>query len=72
MFLSQAISKYPQCINDLSFWLPSGGDDEYSENDFYDLVRSVGGDVIEQVQNFWLFRVGCHILSFEYTLLITI
>ena len=29
----------------MSFWLPEG----YNENDFYDLVRSVGGDVVEQV-----------------------
>jgi phenylalanyl-tRNA synthetase beta subunit len=45
----QSVSKYPQCINDLSFWLPSDSENEYSENDFYDLVRTVGGDVIEQV-----------------------
>ncbi|XP_022257670.1 probable phenylalanine--tRNA ligase, mitochondrial [Limulus polyphemus] len=38
-------SHYPQCINDISFWIP----EEYSSNDFYDLVRSVGGDIIEQV-----------------------
>lgn len=29
----------------MSFWIP----DDYNENDFYDLVRSVGGDVVEQV-----------------------
>jgi len=33
-------------INDISFWLPS---ETYSENDFYDLVRTVGGDLIEKV-----------------------
>lgn len=42
------ISQFPQCTNDLSFWLPENGD--YSSNDFYDLVRSVGGDLVEQVQ----------------------
>ncbi|KAK9886335.1 hypothetical protein WA026_015846 [Henosepilachna vigintioctopunctata] len=41
------ISQYPQCINDISFWLPN--DKEYCENDFYDLVRTIGGDRIEQV-----------------------
>ncbi|CAG9766544.1 unnamed protein product [Ceutorhynchus assimilis] len=41
------ISQFPQCINDLSFWLP---DDEFSSNDFYDLVRNEGGDLVEQVQ----------------------
>lgn len=29
----------------MSFWLP----DTYNENDFYDIVRSVGGDMVEQV-----------------------
>lgn len=41
------ISQYPQCINDISFWLPQN--EKYSSNDFYDLVRSIGGDIIEQV-----------------------
>lgn len=39
------VSTYPQCANDLSFWIPEG----FTENDFYDLVRSVGGDIVEQV-----------------------
>lgn len=42
----KAISAMPQCTNDISFWLP---EHEYSSNDFYDLVRNVGGDIIEQV-----------------------
>ena len=43
----------PQCINDISFWIPPAEDENstYSENDFYDLVRTVGGDLIEQVSN---------------------
>ncbi|TRY61214.1 hypothetical protein TCAL_10922, partial [Tigriopus californicus] len=44
----KAVSKYPQCINDISFWLPQEGS-EYSSNDFFDLVRSIGGDLVEQV-----------------------
>ena len=48
-FEFQSLSKYPPCVNNLSFWLPPGSAKEYSENDFYDLVRSVGGDIIEQV-----------------------
>ena len=46
------ISSYPQCINDMSFWLPSetGADSSFSPNDFYDIVRSVGGDIVEQVE----------------------
>lgn len=41
----QPVSQYPQCINDISFWLPEG----YEENDFYALVRDIGGNIIEQV-----------------------
>ncbi|XP_069687701.1 phenylalanine--tRNA ligase, mitochondrial isoform X2 [Periplaneta americana] len=40
-------SVYPQCINDISFWLPK--DSSYSSNDFYDLVRDIGGDIVEQI-----------------------
>ncbi len=51
----QEVSKFPQCANDISFWLPpgirsrDGNNSEFSSNDFYDLVRSVGGDLVEQV-----------------------
>uniref|UniRef100_A0A8D8S128 Phenylalanine--tRNA ligase, mitochondrial n=1 Tax=Cacopsylla melanoneura TaxID=428564 RepID=A0A8D8S128_9HEMI len=43
------VSVCPPCINDLSFWLPQGQESNYSVNDFYDLVRSVGGDMVEQI-----------------------
>lgn len=52
----KAISQYPQCSNDLSFWLPTGIEvDEggFVANDFYDLVRSVAGDMVEQVMVEW-------------------
>ncbi|XP_042897285.1 probable phenylalanine--tRNA ligase, mitochondrial [Parasteatoda tepidariorum] len=39
------VSKYPQCTNDISFWVPK----DYHPNDFYDIARSVGGEIIEQV-----------------------
>ncbi|XP_036438492.1 phenylalanine--tRNA ligase, mitochondrial [Colossoma macropomum] len=42
----QALSKYPPLFNDISFWLPTEG---YTDNDFYDLVRSIGGDLVEKV-----------------------
>nr|XP_033790655.1 phenylalanine--tRNA ligase, mitochondrial isoform X3 [Geotrypetes seraphini] len=45
----QPLSKYPPVINDISFWLPLEG---YSENDFYDLVRNIGGDLVEKVALF--------------------
>lgn len=44
----KTISQFPQCINDISFWLPENVD--FSSNDFYDLVRNEGGDLVEQVQ----------------------
>ena len=48
----KAVSKCPPCINDVSFWLPEDRHEDFSENDFYDLVRSIGGDLVEQVQLF--------------------
>ncbi|XP_034825925.1 probable phenylalanine--tRNA ligase, mitochondrial [Maniola hyperantus] len=45
------VSSYPQCTNDLSFWLPPTLTiDTFMSNDFYDLVRDIGGDVVEQVK----------------------
>lgn len=46
---NKAVSAYPQCKCDISFWLPENAL-AYSSNDFYDLVREVGGDLVEQVQ----------------------
>lgn len=46
------ISKYPSCANDLSFWVP----ENYSSNDFYDLARGIGGDLIEQIELFDVFK----------------
>lgn len=45
----KAVSQYPQCSNDISFWLPKAGSVPFSANDFYDLVRDVAGDIAEQV-----------------------
>ncbi|KAB0805188.1 hypothetical protein PPYR_02158 [Photinus pyralis] len=42
------ISQYPQCIHDISFWLPEE-DSLFCSNDFYDLVRNIAGDLAEQV-----------------------
>uniref|UniRef100_A0A0B7A5R8 Phenylalanine--tRNA ligase, mitochondrial n=1 Tax=Arion vulgaris TaxID=1028688 RepID=A0A0B7A5R8_9EUPU len=44
----KSVSKYPQCVNDISFWIP----ESFTSNDFYDLVRSVGGELVEQVSLF--------------------
>ena len=42
----QPFSKYLPRTNDMSFWLPETG---FSSNDFYDLVRSIGGDTVLKV-----------------------
>jgi len=42
----QQFSKYLPRTNDISFWLPETG---FSSNDFYDLVRSIGGDTVLKV-----------------------
>ncbi|XP_050424976.1 probable phenylalanine--tRNA ligase, mitochondrial [Adelges cooleyi] len=42
------VSIYPQCINDISFWLPK--DQSYCSNDFYELVGECGGPIVEQVK----------------------
>lgn len=49
-FQYKPISQCPQCINDLSFWLPQDNDKVFESNDFYDLCRSVTGELIEQVR----------------------
>ncbi|KAA0193775.1 hypothetical protein HAZT_HAZT006112 [Hyalella azteca] len=47
LYKYKRVSAYPQCTNDISFWLPSAA--TFDSNDFYDLVRQVGGDIVEQV-----------------------
>ena len=39
-------SKYPPCFKDISFWLP---ENSFHENDLYEQIRSVGGDIVEDV-----------------------
>ncbi|XP_014217449.1 probable phenylalanine--tRNA ligase, mitochondrial [Copidosoma floridanum] len=41
------VSVYPPCSNDISFWLPQ--EKTYCSNDFYDIVRDIGGDTVEQI-----------------------
>lgn len=42
------VSIYPQCSNDISFWLPQ--EKPFYSNDFYELVGEYGGSCIEQVK----------------------
>ncbi|BGP25222.1 Transcriptional regulator of nonfermentable carbon utilization [Rhodotorula toruloides] len=45
-------SKYPECYKDITFWVPAKGETvkEWHENDFMELVRDEGGDLVESVQ----------------------
>lgn len=42
------VSIYPQCKNDISFWLKDK-DNSYHSNDFYELAYNIGGDIVEQI-----------------------
>jgi phenylalanyl-tRNA synthetase alpha chain len=39
-------STHPNCYKDVAFWIP----ESYSPNDFYQLVRDHGGDLVEDVE----------------------
>ena len=52
----QPYSKYPPCYKDITFWLPNG-QDSFHVNDFNELVRDIGGDLIEEVR---LIDDFCH------------
>ncbi|KAJ1652308.1 phenylalanyl-tRNA synthetase alpha subunit, mitochondrial [Dispira simplex] len=41
-------SKYPPCLKDISFWLPTPA--SFHENDFMDVVRDVAQDLVEDVK----------------------
>lgn len=43
----QSYSKYPPSFRDVSFWLPEQG---LHNNDVFDLVRDVAGDLVETVE----------------------
>lgn len=42
----QEYSKYPACYKDITFWVP----EDYNENDFYQMIRNVAGDLVETVE----------------------
>ena len=52
-------SRYPACYKDISFWLPEAATD-FVENDFFEVVRLVGGDLVERVE---LMDRFCHPVS---------
>ena len=48
----KVFSKYPLCYKDLSFWLSPEQEKKYEENDLMELIRGLGGDLIEKVDMF--------------------
>ena len=44
----ESFSKYPSCYKDISFWINDG--EIFEENDFYEVLRNVAGDLIEKVE----------------------
>lgn len=44
-------SKYPLCYKDVSFWLPENKSSVHV-NDIYEIIREVGGDLVEKVHIF--------------------
>jgi hypothetical protein len=41
-------SKYPPCYKDVSFWVDK--EKGFNNNDFFEIVRNIGGDLVEQVR----------------------
>lgn len=39
-------SKYPACYKDIAFWVK----EDFSENDFHEIVRGVAGDLVENAE----------------------
>lgn len=52
----QPYSKFPPVFKDIAFWTSTtsynthNNNDEFVENDFFDLVRSVAGDLAERIE----------------------
>ena len=40
--------RYPPCYKDVSFWLPDDG--SFTENNLCEQVRSIAGDLVEEVK----------------------
>jgi phenylalanyl-tRNA synthetase alpha chain len=42
----EPFSRYPFCYKDISFWIP----ENFEVNDFYEVVREIGGNMVENVE----------------------
>lgn len=57
--------QYPPCFKDIAFWV----NDEFTENNFCELVRGEAGDLVEEVSLTCLTRsVTCFSVSLFLTL----
>lgn len=50
----KSFSRQPSCYKDVSFWLTN----KFSVNDFYEMVRTVGSDLVESVDRIDAFVKG--------------
>ena len=57
-------SKFPPCYKDITFWHPPGG---VHENDFMELVRGIGGDLVESVKLVRCAPSGCIVFLHEFS-----
>lgn len=48
-FSVKALSRHPAAIFDVSFWLPAADQSDMDTANVLDLIRSIGGDIVEQV-----------------------
>lgn len=49
-------SRFPKTSRDISFWLPEGREADFHENQFFELVREVAGDLVETVARMDVFK----------------
>lgn len=50
----QPVSRFPKIVNDMAMWLPneSKTEEPFDVSNFYEIVRSLGGDLVEKVELF--------------------
>jgi phenylalanyl-tRNA synthetase alpha chain len=59
-------SKYPPCFKDMTFWCPDG----FHENDLFEVVRDVAGDLVEtvdRIDDFTHPKTGRHSQCYRIT-----
>ena len=61
----KSFSKFPACYKDVSFWCPN----EWHDNDFFELVREVAQDLVEDVRLVRISLFPCFSFFFWLTYL---